>query len=391
MSLLPHSDHQPTAPESNNKQFYFDEKVDEEEEHAEEVQLSTDASSSSNFELKKEKVLIPSRGDLFPLIVVYVIISAATGVHQDYHFHFAEYVVRYGHASNQTVIAVTYDYRGMGESRDVDKPTIKCSFYDWGKDFWGVMDFCVKYHQETFSQQGVEMEIVAAGNSIGAYLMMTIPSDLAPYFKRAFNGYFGYFEPFKSKKYMIHYLRTKLFFASVPLLTTMYGFFPSGTVFHSMEDIPTGVAYTWRQFQYNPHYMTEPGNPNKPILPSNMEHVTFLNWAFEDDVFTNKNSVAKYNEKFFGRCKEYFFEVIKRPVMKTSTPASNPQQPPKRLPIGHVGFFKKYVRDRSDLWKDACEFIIFGKITRTGSTEILYSHSSKDVPNPRPQQRISKL
>ena len=128
MSLLPHSDHQPTTPESTSKQFYFDEKVEEDdEEENQQQEPTTEPTSSASFELKKEKILIPSRGDSFPLIgyvfknagkslhddkVVYVIISAATGVHQDYHFHFAEYVVRYGHASNQTVIAVTYDYRG---------------------------------------------------------------------------------------------------------------------------------------------------------------------------------------------------------------------------------------------------------------------------------------
>lgn len=74
----------------------------------------------------------------------------------------------------------------MGESRDTDKPLVKCTFYDWAKDFWGVMDFCIKYHKENFSQPKVAMEISAVGNSIGAYLMMTVPSDLAPYFTRGF-------------------------------------------------------------------------------------------------------------------------------------------------------------------------------------------------------------
>lgn len=217
------------------KQFYLDEKVSSEDDTV----GGESKSSSSNGEITKSKVVFPSREDSYPIIgyiwsdekymkktmssssssefgnsqkeenkkIVYVVISVATGMHQDYHFLFAEYLVAYGMERNQPVIVLTYDYRGMGESRDGEKPTVNCTFFDWAKDYGGALDFVNFYHSDNY--KGIPMEVSVVGNSIGAYLMMLTPKDVSPIVQRgfmlsAFNGYNGYINLFRNKDRFQH-------------------------------------------------------------------------------------------------------------------------------------------------------------------------------------------
>ena len=85
-----------------------------------------------------------------------VIINAATSVRCRYYSRFAEYL--HGHGFD----VLTYDYRGIGESRPASMRGFQASWMDWGqKDFEAVLT----YARREFPGQPVDV----AAHSIGGF------------------------------------------------------------------------------------------------------------------------------------------------------------------------------------------------------------------------------
>ncbi|EFC37400.1 alpha/beta hydrolase [Naegleria gruberi] len=149
----------------------------------------------------------------------YVIINCATGIHQTFYLSFAKFLA----GQSENVIVFTYDYRGMGKSRNTEKPIQKdVSYLDFAKDFWGMLEHVKEYHSQHAST--CEMELTVVGHSIGAYLLMTCPPHLGKLVNRAFlassyHAYFGYSSPFRNWESLWNYINVRLFFYSIPILS----------------------------------------------------------------------------------------------------------------------------------------------------------------------------
>ncbi|KAL9647188.1 hypothetical protein ABK040_004902 [Willaertia magna] len=279
--------------------------------------------------------------------IIFVIISGATGVVQQYYSSFAEYLISKN--NDEKIFVVTYDYRGIGQSKPKSLKDLNCNITDWGtKDFLGVIDFVNNFHKTNYENS--QLEIIVIGHSVGGHILAMVPEEISKQIKRivlfsCVNAYFGYFT---------HYLRSwsdfstfcaqLTFFNSLPLLTALYGYFPAKKVFGSMEDLPKGVAKQWNYFCNHPEYLVD--ERGQLILPKGLENTDILSLAFEDDTFTNKNSIDKMNEKFMTRSKSFNCVIVPRF---------------DKVVIGHVGFFKKNVRDRTTLWKDVKDYILKGE------------------------------
>ena len=95
-----------------------------------------------------------------------VIINAATSVRCRYYSRFAEYL--HGHGFD----VLTYDYRGIGESRPASMRGFQASWMDWGqKDFEAVLT----YARREFPGQPVDV----AAHSIGGFVTGLAPSSHA--------------------------------------------------------------------------------------------------------------------------------------------------------------------------------------------------------------------
>ena len=93
-----------------------------------------------------------------------VIINAATSVRCRYYSRFAEYL--HGHGFD----VLTYDYRGIGESRPASMRGFQASWMDWGqKDFEAVLT----YARREFPGQPVDV----AAHSIGGFVTGLAPSS----------------------------------------------------------------------------------------------------------------------------------------------------------------------------------------------------------------------
>lgn len=70
-----------------------------------------------------------------------IIVSAATGVKQQYYRHFADYLSQHGFH------VYTYDYRGIGESRQGPLKKMKVSFQHWGElDLTALIHYAQREH-----------------------------------------------------------------------------------------------------------------------------------------------------------------------------------------------------------------------------------------------------
>lgn len=157
-----------------------------------------------------------------------VIINAATGVLARYYHRYARFLADHGFN------VLTYDYRGIGESRPARLVGCGYRWRDWGeRDFAAVLRF-IKARQQTGMVQVV-------GHSIGGFLpglaegtstverMLTIGAQYA---------WWGDYAPSQ---------RLKLFckwHVAMPALTALCGYFP-GRRLGWLEDLPANVAYEW--------------------------------------------------------------------------------------------------------------------------------------------------
>ncbi|KAL9643457.1 hypothetical protein ABK040_010072 [Willaertia magna] len=288
--------------------------------------------------------------------IIFVIINTATGVLQQYYHTFAEYIINDNNETNNKIFVITYDYRGIGKSKPQstkngsDLKGLNYNITDWGtKDFIGVIDFVKNYHEMNYNN--IPLETVVLGHSVGGHILCMTPGVISKQINRVilfscFNAYFGYFNHYlRSWDNFKSYCAQQTFFKTIPLLTPIYGYFPSKKVFNSMEDLPSNVAKQWNYFTKHPEYVVD--DKGKAILPKGFENTDFLALAFEDDPFTNKNSIQKMNEKFINRTKSFHCVTI---------------QKSDNVEIGHVGFFKKSVRDKTNLWKEVKDYIINGNL-----------------------------
>jgi predicted alpha/beta hydrolase len=91
-----------------------------------------------------------------------VIINPATSVRCRYYSRFADYL----HAHGWDV--VTYDYRGIGESRQGSLRHLRADWVDWGEhDFEGVLQYTARRFPDR--------EVDVVGHSIGGFVIGLAP------------------------------------------------------------------------------------------------------------------------------------------------------------------------------------------------------------------------
>lgn len=157
-----------------------------------------------------------------------VVISAATSVRCRYYERFANYLFANGFD------VITYDYRGIGESRPASLRGFSADWVDWGE---GDLETILQFTQLRFQGQ----PIYAVGHSIGGFAIGLAPSNMM--IQRVFTvgAQFAYWRDYSAKH------RTKMFVKwhiVMPTLTKLLGYFP-GKILGWMEDTPNGVVHNW--------------------------------------------------------------------------------------------------------------------------------------------------
>ena len=163
------------------------------------------------------------------------VIHSATGVPQQFYRHFA------CHLAQQDFTVVTYDYRGIGDSRPASLRGFVARMRDWSThDMNGVLTWVARELQPS--------KTYGVGHSFGGQTlgMVDDPSAFdAVVTVSAQSGYWGL--QGGAEKYRV----ALAVYAMLPLLSRIFGYFP-WRWFASGEDLPKGVALEWARWWPSP-------------------------------------------------------------------------------------------------------------------------------------------
>ena len=157
-----------------------------------------------------------------------VIINAATSVRCRHYSRFADYLFANGFD------VITYDYRGIGESRPPSLRGLEASWTDWG-----ALDFeaMLKRAQREFPGQPIDV----IGHSFGGCAAGLAASGGVIRHMVTVGAQFAYWRDYAP----VH--RWRMFgkwHVAMPLLTAVCGYFP-GKRLGWLEDTPAGVVRDW--------------------------------------------------------------------------------------------------------------------------------------------------
>lgn len=264
------------------------------------------------------------------------IVNAATSVRCRYYSRFADYL--YAHGWD----VVTYDYRGIGESRRGSLYRFRADWADWGQhDFQGVL----RYARETFPGQPIDV----VGHSIGGFVIGLAES--AHCIRRIFTmgAQFAYWRDYLPAD------RRGMFWkwhVLMPVIATLLGHVPAKRL-GWMEDTPKGVALDWARMSsrfedtLRRGRQTSAGVPQAISLARNFETIRapILAVGTDDDPFGT--------EAALDRLLQYYSASPRRHV-RLSPQAFGLDA------IGHFAFFHE--RFREQLWPYALEWLKYGML-----------------------------
>lgn len=255
-----------------------------------------------------------------------VIINAATSVRCRYYSRFADYLFAQGFD------VLTYDYRGIGESRPASLRGFKASWSDWGR-----LDFEAMLQLAAAEQPGQPVHVV--GHSFGGWALGLAPS--AAQVRRAVlvGAQFAYWRDYAADQ------RWQLFgkwHVVMPLLTRVFGYFP-GKRLGWLEDTPAGVVRDWST--RTPRYEHRPSGRLLEALPFEQVRAATLAISLTDDPF----GTMAATERLLG----YLRQAERRHLRVAPVDISVEE-------IGHFAFF--HDRFRESLWPIALGWLREGQL-----------------------------
>jgi predicted alpha/beta hydrolase len=157
-----------------------------------------------------------------------VLINPATSVRARYYARFASFL--HGHGFD----VVTYDYRGIGESRPASLRGFEAGWIDWGRLD---VEAAIQFAGQAFPGQPIQ--IVA--HSVGGFLIGLAASSHR--ISRVFTvgAQFAYWRDYAREKRLRMFLKWHV---AMPALTALFGYFP-GSRLGWLEDTPRGVVRDW--------------------------------------------------------------------------------------------------------------------------------------------------
>lgn len=207
-----------------------------------------------------------------------IVINGATGVRQKYYSRFATWLALQGFT------VITYDYRGIGESRPAKLRGFEASLRDWGQlDFEGVLRFA-----RAQSADGRRVGVI--GHSVGGQLLGLAPSNghlSAAVTVGSQSGYWRHW-PLEHR-----YLMFGLWHALMPAVSTVVGYLPGSLGIG--EDLPKEVALEWARWCRQSQYFFDCGISSDGFERLSMPISAF---SFSDDLYAPKEAVDWLHRQF---------------------------------------------------------------------------------------------
>ena len=265
-----------------------------------------------------------------------VVINAATSVRSVYYTRFAAYLHLHGFH------VITYDYRGIGLSRQGSLKQLKAGWLDWGELD---VEAAIGMAQQTFT----DSDIYAVGHSVGGVLVGLAPSNHLLSRVFTMGAQHAYWPDYMASRRWQMRLRWHVV---MPTITALLGYFP-GKRLGWLEDTPAGVVRDWvapyadffetYRSRHGSHQLTP---EQVQALRSRFTAMTAptLALGITDDPFGTPAAI--------DRLLAYF----------TNSPSTHRRLAPADVgasAVGHFGFF--HSRFQENLWPVALEWLQHGR------------------------------
>lgn len=253
------------------------------------------------------------------------IINCATGVKAAYYARYARFLAEHGY------LALSWDYRGIGASRQSSLRGFKASKFDWGnKDFEGVLQWV--------SGNFPDSEIHVIGHSIGGVMPGYAASAWRIERLLMVGAQYAYWRDYAQHARRRMFLKWHM---AMPLLTRLCGYFP-GRMLGWLEDLPAGVAREWA---YRRARLEQPD-------AERVRHFALfggptLAYTISDDPFGTPAAVTR----LLG-----YYGNSERTLVSLTPSELHLKQ------IGHFAFF--HDRFRCSLWPETLRWLTTGKHER---------------------------
>lgn len=251
-----------------------------------------------------------------------VVIASALGVPQKVYGNFAAYLAERG------LLALTFDYRGIADSRLNGIKGSDVRFADWGaQDIEAALAWLLA--------QTADTPLFLVGNSCGGQLFGLAPSSeklAAAVFVAAQTAYWGNW-PMPGR------LQMGLMFNAVIPLLSLGNSFPARRIGMSSINAPAGATRQWARWGRLPRYLFDPRSGVDASRYTQLK-LPVLAYGFDDDNFAPAAAID-------ALCRELPAADIER---RQVNPANIDGKP-----IGHFGFFRD--RHRDGLWQETAEWL----------------------------------
>lgn len=245
-----------------------------------------------------------------------LLINSATGVKQQIYFSFAKHITEKGFT------VITYDYRGIGESKPEKMKNFKASMRIWGtSDFKTVTDF-IKTHYNGYQK-------FCLGHSVGA-LILGMNEDSTIFQKFIFiatqDAYIG------NLSFKVAITAFLGFGIALPVTTKLFGYFPAHH-FGLGESLPKGVAFDWQTLILHKKSTRRLFEKTGKDFSKNLTQKTFVIHA-EDDSWVTKKGMENLMTKSYPNLNPEYREIK---IFES-----------EKREIGHINFFRSF---NKNLWK----------------------------------------
>lgn len=248
-----------------------------------------------------------------------VVIAPATGVPRSYYERFAQYLERRGWPS------ITFDYRGIGDSRPESLRGFEATMMDWAeKDLAAVVDYA-KGPPEA-------QQIMVVGHSFGGQAVGLLPNvDQV----KAFVGVGAQLGDYRLWPAPERYGMAAVMYGLIPLTTAAMGYLPGKLGIG--QDLPSGVALQWARWcRQDGYYVAGKRAPRRERLARLAAPVRL--YSFDDDGYAPARAVDALAELLANA------KVERRHLDAVRYGGK----------IGHFGFFRS--RFESSLWPEVVSF-----------------------------------